>query len=96
MKQPAVYIVTNQRNRTLYTGVTSRLIHRAWEHRDSTKGRFSAAYGCKYLVWYERHDRMESAIVREKQIKGGSRMDKPRLIEAMNPMWRDLLPDIMG
>jgi len=91
-----VYIVSNQHNGTLYTGVTSRLIHRACEHRDSGKGKFSAAYGCNFLVWYELHERMESALLREKQIKGGSRMDKLKLIEAMNPMWRDLLPDIIG
>ncbi len=94
MKQPAVYIVTNQRNGTLYTGVTSKLIQRVWEHRTSLIKGFSGLHGCKYLVWYELHETMESAIMREKQIKAGSRVAKLRLIEKMNPYWRDLYPDI--
>ncbi len=96
MKQPAVYIVTNQRNGTLYTGVTSRLNGRSWEHKTGFSSRFSAQYGCKFLVWYELHGTMESAILREKQIKGGSRKDKLRLIETMNPEWRDLFADVVA
>jgi putative endonuclease len=62
----------------------------------SSHPRFSSAYGCKFLVWFELHGTMESAIVREKQIKAGSRIAKLRLIETMNPDWRDLYPDIIG
>jgi len=92
--QPATYIVASRRNGTLYTGLTSNLPKRAWEHRTGAIPGFSAQYGCKYLVWYELHATKEIAILREKQIKGGSRIAKLRLIEKKNPTWRDLYPDI--
>jgi putative endonuclease len=95
MKQPAVYIVTNRRNGTLYTGVTSDLMARSWEHRTGLRGGFSSKYACGLLVWYELHGTMERAILREKQIKGGSRKDKLRLIESTNLQWRDLFLDIV-
>ncbi len=94
MKQPAVYIVANRRNGTLYTGVTSDLPRRAFEHREGTIKGFSAQHGCKMLVWYELHETMTAAIEREKQVKGGSRRKKIALIEAMNPAWRDLFDDL--
>ena len=94
MKQPAVYIMASKRNGTLYTGVTSSLLHRAWQHREGLTGGFTARYGCKLLVWYELHASTPDAIRREKQIKAGSRADKLKLIEAMNPDWRDLFEDI--
>jgi len=94
MKQPAVYIVASKRNGTLYTGVTSRLIQRVWQHREGVADGFTKRYGCKMLVWYEVHDTMEQAMLREKQIKAGSRAKKIALIEAMNPEWRDLWDDI--
>jgi putative endonuclease len=90
MKEPAVYIMANRRNGTLYTGVTSNLPKRAWEHREGVSPGFTKRYGCKLLVWYERHDGMISAIEREKQIKAGSRKKKLALIEMSNPQWRDL------
>jgi putative endonuclease len=90
MKQPAVYIMTNRRNGTLYTGVTSDLIARVWQHREGVVAGFTRRYGCKRLVWYELHHEMLTAIAREKQIKGGSRPDKLALIEKMNPGWQDL------
>ena len=90
MKHPAVYIVTNERNGTLYIGVTSTLIQRIAQHRSGAIPGFTAAHGCKHLVWYEPHETMETAILREKQIKGGSRAKKLRLIETLNPTWRDL------
>ena len=90
MKQPAVYIMASQRNGTLYTGVTSDLVKRAWEHRRSAIAGFTSRYGCKTLVWREFHEPMAGAITREKQIKGGSRQQKLRLIETLNPEWRDL------
>jgi putative endonuclease len=90
MKQPCVYIVANHRNGTLYTGVTSNLPKRAFEHREGLVKGFSAKYGCKILVWYELHATMIDAITREKQIKAGSRAKKLALIEACNPDWQDL------
>ena len=94
MKLPAVYIVANKRNGTLYTGVTSDLLKRAYQHRVSLVPGFTAKYGCKLLVWYERHDEMAAAIAREKQIKAGSRSKKVALIEAVNPQWRDLYDEL--
>jgi len=90
MKLPAVYIMANKRNGTLYTGVTSNLVQRAWQHREGLLPGFTTRYGCKLLVWYERHDDMTSAIEREKQIKAGSRRKKLALIEGSDPDWRDL------
>ena len=89
-RAPCVYIVTNKRNGTLYTGVTSNLSKRAFQHREGLTPGFTSRYGCKLLVFYEHYDRMDDAIAREKQIKGGSRAKKIALIDAMNPEWRDL------
>jgi putative endonuclease len=90
MKQRCVYIMASQRHGTLYTGVTSDLPRRAFEHREGVMKGFSAKYGCKILVWYEVHESMIEAITREKQIKAGSRAKKLALIEALNPEWKDL------
>ena len=94
MKHPAVYIMANHRNGTLYTGVTSDLPARIWQHKNGTTG-FTARYGCKLLVWYEQHEEMTAAIEREKQIKAGSRNRKLALIEVMNPEWGDLYEGIV-
>ena len=94
MKRPAVYIMANKRNGTLYTGVTSNLGQRVWQHREGVADGFTKRYGCKLLVWYEMHDTMESAILREKQIKAGSRAKKLAQIEALNPDWLDLFEQI--
>ena len=94
MKQPAVYIMANRRNGTIYTGVTSDLVRRVWQHKQGTHG-FTTRYGCKQLVWYEVHEEMLPAIAREKQIKGGSRRKKLALIEALNPDWRELFESIV-
>ena len=94
MREPAVYIMANKRNGTLYVGVTSDLERRAWQHREGTIDGFTRRYGCKHLIWYERYDRIDEAIPREKQIKGGSRARKLALIEAMNPTWRDLYEEL--
>ena len=94
-KQPAVYIMANRRNGTLYTGVTSNLPQRAWQHRTGVTGGFTKRYGCKMLVWYELHSTMADAIAREKQIKAGSRKKKLGLIEEMNPRWRDLYDELI-
>ena len=90
MKQPFVYIVANKRNGTLYTGVTSDLPKRAFEHREGLIKGFSDRYDCKMLVWYEPHETMIDAIAREKQIKSGSRARKLGMIEKLNPDWNDL------
>ncbi len=94
MKQPAVYVMANKRNGTLYVGVTSDLARRVSEHREGIRAGFTRQYGRKMLVWYERHEDMAGAIAREKQIKGGSRQKKMALIESANPDWRDLFSDL--
>ena len=94
MRQPAAYLMASQIEGTLYVGVTSSLVQRAWQHRTGAMPGFTSRYGCKLLVWYEVHADMIAAISREKQIKGGSRRSKIALIEAMNPQWRDLYDDI--
>jgi putative endonuclease len=91
--QPTVYIMANRRNGTTYVGVTSNLIQRVWQHREGSGG-FATRHGCKMLVWFEQHSTMEYAILREKQLKAGSRKKKLVLIEAENPQWRDLWPSI--
>ncbi len=94
MKRPATYIMANKRNGTLYTGVTSNLVQRAYQHRNSLVEGHSKRYGCKRLVWFEIAETMEAAIGREKQIKAGSRVKKLVLIEGMNPDWKDLYDEI--
>ena len=94
MKEPAVYIVASRRNGTLYVSVTSDITQRIWQHREGLVPGFTLRYGCKLLVGYELHATMESAILREKQLKGGSRAAKLRLIETMNSEWRDLFDDL--
>ena len=95
MKQPAVYIVTNKRNGTLYTGVTSHLQKRIYEHKNSLIEGFTSKYGCKILVFYEIWPTLEGAIVREHKIKDISRAGKLQLIEEINPEWRDLYENIV-
>jgi putative endonuclease len=90
MRQPAVYIVANHRNGTLYVGVTSNLPGRVYQHREGITPGFATRYGCKMLVYYEVLVDMNAAIAREKQIKAGSRKAKLALIEAMNPDRKDL------
>ena len=95
-RQPAVYIMANKRNGTLYTGVTSNLIKRVYQHKHPTSNKsFTSKYECKYLVYYEQYSDMENAIMREKQIKAGSRKDKLKIIETMNPEWLDLYQGII-
>lgn len=94
MKKPAVYIMANRRNGTLYTGVTSDLIRRVYEHKNKLLPCFTKRYNCNILVFYELIDSMDIAIIREKQIKAGSRKRKLALIENMNPGWLDLYEEI--
>jgi putative endonuclease len=95
-KQPAVYILASKRNGTLYTGVTSNLVKRIWQHRNGVVDGFTQKYSVHSLVYYELAEEMAVAIAREKQIKGGSRAKKLAMIESMNPEWRDLYEDILG
>jgi putative endonuclease len=88
-----VYIVTNQRNGTLYTGVTSDLRTRVWEHKHKVRPGFTAQYGLNRLVYFEAYSDITRAIDREKQIKAGSRKKKLELIERENPGWADLAAD---
>ena len=89
-KQFYVYILASRRNGTLYTGVTSDLTRRVWQHREGVVEGFSKKYRVKRLVHFEAHDTAESAITREKQIKKWRRAWKLRLIEECNPDWIDL------
>jgi len=86
-----VYIITNKRNAVFYTGVTSDILGRIWEHKNKKyPNSFTAKYHCDKLVYYEFYPHIEEAIAAEKLIKGGSRNSKMLLITAMNPEWKDL------
>ncbi|MCK4586191.1 MAG: GIY-YIG nuclease family protein [Gammaproteobacteria bacterium] len=93
-RQPCVYILASKRNGTLYTGVTSSLLKRVWEHKNNVVEGFTKKYGVHALVWCEVSETMESAILREKRIKDWKREWKINVIEDMNPEWRDLYPDL--
>ena len=93
-QQYYIYIMTNQHNRVLYTGMTNDLLRRAYEHRTGRGGGFTSRYRATKLVYYEVAEDVSAAIAREKQIKGGSRQRKLDLIEAMNPEWRDLYEEL--
>ncbi|MEW6530882.1 MAG: GIY-YIG nuclease family protein [Thermodesulfobacteriota bacterium] len=95
-KQFFVYILATQRNGTLYTGVTSNLIQRVWQHKQGLVKGFTEKYHVKKLVYYEIHDTAESAITREKQIKKWLRAWKLELIEEFNPDWKDLYEDVVS
>lgn len=97
MRKPGyVYIMASARNGTIYVGVTSDLAARAWQHRTGAIDGFTRQYGCTLLVWYEAHDDLENARLRERQIKKWNRQWKLSAIERMNPEWRDLYPTIFG
>ncbi len=95
-KQPAVYILASKRNGTLYTGVTSNLIQRIWQHKNNLVDGFTKQYQVHNLVYYELHKEILDAITREKQIKKWKREWKINLIEKNNSQWRDLWEDING
>ena len=88
-RQYYIYIMTNPTNTALYTGVTSDLIKRAYEHREKLVDGFTKRYNLSKLVYYEVFDDVEQAILREKQIKGGSREKKLQLINGRNKAWKD-------
>jgi len=93
-KQFYVYILASKRNGTLYTGITSDLVKRVWEHKQGIMKGFTKKYNVKALVYFEVHSNPESAIIREKQIKKWKRDWKLKLIERSNPMWKDLYETI--
>jgi putative endonuclease len=88
-----VYIVTNQRNGTIYTGVPNDLKRRVWQHKNKALPGFTAQYGLGRLVYFEAFRDVSNAIAREKQIKAGSRTKKIALIERENAQWNDLSAD---
>ena len=94
-KQYYIYIMTNFENGTLYTGVTNNLIRRVYEHKNKLMEGFTSKYDLNKLVYYEIFDSAESAITREKQIKGGSRKKKLNLINTFNKNWEDLYEKII-
>jgi putative endonuclease len=94
--QPAVYILANRKHGTLYVGVTSKLAARVFQHKNNEVEGFTSKYRIHSLVWAERHDTMETAIAREKQIKKWNRAWKVQLIEQENPEWDHLYDRING
>jgi putative endonuclease len=88
-------MLASKRNGTLYTGVTSNLLKRVWEHKNNVVEGFTRKYGVHALVWYEVHDTMDMAIQREKTIKNWKRVWKIEVIEEMNPQWQDLYPELL-
>jgi len=94
MRQGFVYILTDRRNGTLYTGVTSDLRNRVDQHRRGLIEGFTKKYNLRRLVWYEVHTDMREAIIREKRIKAWRRRWKVRMIEDVNPEWDDLFEGI--
>ena len=90
-----VYLLASRRNGTLYIGMTDDLAQRVWMHRTGVLPGFTKRYGVRMLVWYEQHETRESAFTRERQLKKWNRAWKLRLIEQMNPTWRDLYDDIL-
>ena len=91
-RYPCVYLLARASHSTFYTGVTSDLIARMHQHRSGAMRGFTERYGIKRLVWFEAHETMEAAILREKQIKRWARAWKYDLVNALNPTWRDLEP----
>ena len=96
VKQPCVYILASKPNGVLYTGVTSSLHDRVAIHKQDLIDGFTKKYGVHRLVYYEMHDMMEAAILRETRIKKWRRAWKVRLIQQMNPQWIDLFDETTG
>ena len=92
----AVYIITNPRHTVLYVGVTNNLVRRITEHRSGTVDGFAKKYNCRKLVFFEVTTDAYSAISREKEIKGWSRLKKEAIVTMQNPTWLDLYPEILG
>ena len=95
MKAGFVYIMASQRNGTVYTGSTSNLVQRAYQHRNGLIDGFTKENGCRLLVWFEPHDDLQGARLRERQIKKWNRIWKLRLIDEGNPEWDDLFDSLI-
>ena len=95
-RQGYTYILASKRNGTLYIGVTSDLIRRVDVHKERATAGFTSRYGVTQLVYYELHDHIMMAIIREKTLKKWRRAWKLRLIEEFNPAWRDLYFELAG
>ncbi|MFC1515048.1 GIY-YIG nuclease family protein [Candidatus Omnitrophota bacterium] len=93
-KQGYIYLMTNKADKVIYTGVTSDLQKRIYEHKEKLTESFTKKYNVNKLVYYEIFDHIEDAIAREKQIKAGSRQKKMDLIKSMNPGFRDLYAEL--
>jgi len=92
-----VYIVTNRKDGVVYIGVTSELKYRIESHKTKKyKNSFSARYNLDKLVYFEEFDSIITARTREKQLKAGNRARKIKLIESVNPEWRDLYEEVCG
>ncbi|MCD9096268.1 GIY-YIG nuclease family protein [Luteimonas fraxinea] len=92
---PCTYILASAPRGTLYTGVTSNLLQRIWQHsNDQTRG-FTSQHRVHHLVWFETHDTMDAAITREKRLKAWQRLRKIQLVESTNPEWHDLYPQLI-
>ena len=94
MNEFYVYILSSKQNGTVYSGVTSDIVKRSYEHKNNLADGFTKKYNIHQLVWYEIHETAETAIMREKQIKKWQRKWKLELIERNNPQWKDLYDDI--
>jgi putative endonuclease len=94
-KQPCVYLLASKKNGTLYVGVTSDLVQRVWQHKNKQASGFTEQHNVSRLVYFEQHQEMSAAIVREKHIKKWQRQWKVNLIEQANPDWEDLWPKIL-
>ena len=94
--QPVIYILSNKKNGTLYVGVTTNLIQRIWQHKNKISVGFSSKYELDKLVYYELHEDIKNAILREKQIKKWRREWKLNLINQQNPHWVDLWDQVLG
>ena len=94
--QPVIYILSNKKNGTLYVGVTTNLIQRIWQHKNKISVGFSGKYELDKLVYYELHEDIKNAILREKQIKKWRREWKLNLINQQNPHWVDLWDQVLG
>lgn len=94
-KESYIYLLANQHNNVLYTGVTNDLIRRVYEHKNKLVAGFTKKYNVDRLVYYEICSEIIIAIEREKQIKGWSRKKKHALINTLNPQWNDLFPSLI-
>ena len=90
-----VYVLASRRNGTLYIGMTDNLARRVWEHQSGAVPGFTKKYNVKSLVWYELHESRETAFQRERQLKKWNRAWKLKLIEQLNPNWRDLTVELV-